>query len=159
MMIGVSAARAHGTWGRIDLPPRLKGRRRDERAIRRSNTPHLGPGMGRDRIPPAGTPAEVGRLGSSLQRGAARAAERIVAVDSPLYAGIPGQTATRTAPAAAEDGPAPVGYHVDVLESLEERVGPSRTTQVTRLSCSDPLCASQWTVGMAAGLAMYGEPR
>src|SRR5438270_6058786 len=106
--------------GRTDLPPRRKGRRRDERAT----TPHDGHGIGRDRIPPAGTPAEVGRLGSSLQRGAARAAERIVAVDSPLYAGIPGQTATRTAPAAAEDGPAPVGYHVDVLESLEQRVVP-----------------------------------
>src|SRR2546421_5526303 len=135
MMVGVSADRARcqiGTWrdgmrGRKDGPPRLKGRRRDERAT----IPHHGHGMGRDRIPPAGASAEVGCLGSSLQRGAERAAERIVAVDSPLYAGIPGQTATRTTPAAAEDGPASVGYHVDVLESLEERVVPSRTTRVT----------------------------
>ena len=109
------------------MPPRLKGRRRDERAT----TPHDGHGMGGDRIPPARAPAEAGCLGSSLQRGAARAAEGIGAVDSPLYARIPSQTATRTAPAAAEDGPAPVGDHVDVLASLEEHADPSRTTRVT----------------------------
>src|SRR5919204_1379937 len=170
MMVGGSADRAGchiGTWqdamrGRKDVPPRRKGRRRDERAT----TPHDGHGMGGDRIPPAGAPAEAGCLGSSLQRGAARAAERIGAVDSPLYAGIPGQTATRTTPAAAEDGPTPVGDHVDVLESLEERIGPSLTTRVThaqgdaviatRLSPSAPLCASPSTVRMALVLAMYG---
>src|SRR5919202_1355856 len=111
MMVGVSADRARyqigtcqdGRRGMKDVPPRLKGRRRDERAT----TPHYGHGMGRDRIPPAGAPAEVGRLGSSLQRGVERTAERIVALDSPLYAGIPGQGATGTAPAAAEDRPSP----------------------------------------------------
>ena len=36
----------------------------------------------------------------------------------PPYARLPGQAATGTAPAAAEDGPAPAGYQVDVLESL-----------------------------------------
>ena len=107
MMTGVSANGANGTWRMKDWPPRLEGRRRDERAIRRSNTPHYGHGMGRDRIPPPGVPAEVGRLGSSLQRGVKRAAERILAVDSPLSAGIPGQAATGTAPAVAKDGPSP----------------------------------------------------
>jgi hypothetical protein len=107
MMIGVSADGADGTWRMKDMPPRLEGRRTDERAIRRSNTPHYGYGMGRDRIPPPGVPAEVGCLGSSLQRGVERAAERILAVDSPLSAGIPGQAATGTAPAVAKDGPSP----------------------------------------------------
>src|SRR5918911_665248 len=105
MMIYVSADRTTGTWRMKDVPPRLKGRRRDERAIRRSNTPHYGHGMGRNCIAPPGVPAKVGRLGSSLQRGVERTEKRILAVDSPLPAGIPGQAATRTAPAVAEDGP------------------------------------------------------
>src|SRR2546430_777045 len=135
MMVGVSADRARcqiGTWrdgmrGRKDGPPRLKGRRRDERAT----IPHHGHGMGRDRIPPAGASAEVGCLGSSLQRGAERGAERIVAVDSPLYAGIPGQTATRTTPAAAEDGPASVGYHVGAPPLLPCRASSAPTAIAT----------------------------
>src|SRR5918911_1403481 len=101
------------------LPPRRKGRRRDERAIRRSNIPNYGHGMGRDRIASAGAPAEVGCLGSSLQRGVERATEGIVAVDNPLYAGISGHTAIGTAPAAAEDGPSPMGCQLDVPESDE----------------------------------------
>src|SRR5919199_4895721 len=125
MMVGVSADRARyqiGTWqddmrGMKDMPPRLKGRRRDERAT----IPHNGHGRGRDRIPPAGAPAEVGRLGSSLQRGVERAAERNLAVDSPLSAGIPGQGATGTAPAAVEDGSAPAEHQVDALVTHFQR--------------------------------------
>src|ERR671939_857120 len=121
MMNGVSADRTTGTWRMKDVPPRLKGRRRDERAIRRSNTPHYGHGMGRDRIAPPGVPAEVGRLGSSLQRGVERAAERNLAVDSPLSAGIPGQGATGTAPAAVEDGSAPAEHQVGALVTHFQR--------------------------------------
>src|SRR5919109_1290767 len=103
-----------------DLLLGLMGRRRDERTKHRSHTLHHGRGMSRDRVLPAGAPAEAGCLGSSLQRGAERAAERIVALDSPLHAGLPG--ATGTAPAAVEDGPAPAGYQVDELASREERI-------------------------------------
>src|SRR4051794_9911782 len=102
-------------WGMTDLSPRLKGQRRYERAIRRAHTPHHGRGMGRDRIPPAGAPAEVGRLGSALQRGGERAAERIVAVDSQLYAGIPGPAANGPAAAAAENGTVPLGDQLDAV--------------------------------------------
>src|ERR687885_151693 len=67
----------------------------------------------------------------TAQRGVERAAERIVALDSPLYAGLPGHAATGSAPAVVEDGPAPTGHQVDVLESLEGRVVPSLVSRVT----------------------------
>src|SRR5919201_5772378 len=67
----------------------------------------------------------------TAQRGVERAAERIVALDSPLYAGLPGHAATGSAPAVVEDGPAPAGHQVDVLESAEGRVIPSLLTRVT----------------------------
>src|SRR5919109_23009 len=67
----------------------------------------------------------------TAQREVERAAERIVALDSQLYAGLPGQAATGTAPAVLEDGPAPTGHQVDVLESAEGRIIPSLLTRVT----------------------------
>src|SRR5919109_445653 len=113
MMDGTARARCQTwTWRdgpRImkDLLRRLTGRRRDERAMRRSHTLDHGRGLGRDRVLPAGTPAEAGRLGSSRRGGAQRAADRLVTRDSQLYAGLPGQGAAGTALAAVEDGPAP----------------------------------------------------
>src|SRR5205823_1427010 len=67
----------------------------------------------------------------TAQRGVERAAERIVALDSQLYAGLEGQAATGPAPAVVEDGPAPTGHHVDVLASAEGRVIRPLLTHVT----------------------------
>src|SRR5437763_12390182 len=67
----------------------------------------------------------------TAQRGVERAAERIVALDSQLYAGLPDQAAAGTTPAVVEDGPAPTGHQIDVLASAEGRVIPSPVTRVT----------------------------
>src|SRR2546421_8374808 len=84
----------------------------------------------------------------TAQRGVERAAERIVALDSQLYAGLPGKAATGTTPAAVEDGPAPAGHQVDVLGSLEERVIPSLLTRVTHAR-GDAVSAQRSTLRIA----------
>src|SRR5919199_595301 len=88
----------------------------------------------------------------TAQRGVERAAERIVALDSPLYAGLPGHAATGSAPAVVEDGPAPTGHQVDVLESLEGRVVPSLVSRVTHAQGDAPVAQRS-----ALRIAIYSQ--
>jgi hypothetical protein len=87
-----------------DLPPGREGVRADEQTTDRTRGPHNGHDFGRYRVPPAGASAEAGCLGSSLLRGSEGTTERIVAINSQLYAGMPGPASKGAAQATAAEG-------------------------------------------------------